>query len=164
MSTFITESWLRERHGLSEGTELRLPADARLTPAARALIDERHLSLKFHDEQGRLYRATEEPDADGAPCLQAVHGLTGSLDFSTVGVGLPSADRLWIALALVLILVGYGFEITMVPLHFWAPDVFAGASGPVAGFLAVVPKIAGVAALLRFLLQALPAETVAWPL
>ena len=78
MSTFITESWLRERHGLSEGTELRLPADARLTPAARALIDERHLSLKFHDEQGRLYRATEEPDADGAPCLQAVHGLTGS--------------------------------------------------------------------------------------
>lgn len=78
MSTFITESWLRERHGLSEGTELRLPADARLTPAARALIDERHLSLKFHDEQGRLYQATEEPDADGAPCLQAVHGLTGS--------------------------------------------------------------------------------------
>jgi NADH-quinone oxidoreductase subunit N len=96
--------------------------------------------------------------------LSFLYGLTGSLDFSTVGVGLPSADRLWIALALVLILVGYGFEITMVPLHFWAPDVFAGASGPVAGFLAVVPKIAGVAALLRFLLQALPAETVAWPL
>lgn len=78
MSTFITEAWLRERHGLSEGTELRLPADARLTPSARALIDERRLSLKFQDEQGRLYRPAGEPDADGAARLKPVHGLTGS--------------------------------------------------------------------------------------
>ncbi|HSC75479.1 MAG TPA: ethanolamine utilization cob(I)yrinic acid a,c-diamide adenosyltransferase EutT [Pseudomonadales bacterium] len=80
MATFITETWLREHHGLSEGTELHLPADARLTPAARTLISERHLSLKFQDEQGRLYRQVGEPKADGAPQLQVVHGLTSSTE------------------------------------------------------------------------------------
>lgn len=77
MSTFITETWLRERHGLSEGTELRLPADARLTPAARTLIEERRLSVKFLDKQGRLYR--EVQGEEGAQ-LQPVHGLTGSAE------------------------------------------------------------------------------------
>lgn len=80
MSTFITESWLREHHGLSKGTELHLPADARLTPAARALISEHHLSLKFQDERGSLYRQIGEVDVNGAPQLQAVHGLTGSAE------------------------------------------------------------------------------------
>jgi len=75
MTTFITETWLRERHSLSEGTELRLPADARLTPAARTLIEARRLSVKYHDEQGRLYR---ESEAGEAAALEVVHGLTGS--------------------------------------------------------------------------------------
>lgn len=96
--------------------------------------------------------------------LTFLYGLTGSLDFRTIAASLAGADRIWVALALLLVLIGYGFEITMVPLHFWAPDVFAGATGPVAGFLAVVPKIAGLAALLRFLLRAVPGEAVRWPL
>lgn len=75
MSTFITETWLRERHSLSEGTELRLPADARLTPAARALIEARRLTVKYRDEQGRLYRESEDGEA---AALEPVHGLTGS--------------------------------------------------------------------------------------
>lgn len=75
MSTFITEAWLRERHSLSEGTELHLPADARLTPAARTLIEGRRLTVKFHDDQGRLYRENE--DGAGADALEPVHGLTG---------------------------------------------------------------------------------------
>jgi ethanolamine utilization cobalamin adenosyltransferase len=75
MSTFITETWLRERHSLSEGTELRLPADARLTPAARTLIEARRLTVKYHDEQGRLYRESEDGEA---AALEPVHGLTGN--------------------------------------------------------------------------------------
>lgn len=35
MNDFITETWLRANHTLSEGSEIHLPADARLTPAAR---------------------------------------------------------------------------------------------------------------------------------
>lgn len=77
MSTFITETWLRERHGLSEGTELHLPADARLTPAARALIEARRLTVKYHDEQGRLFRDNQA--GDGAE-PEPVHGLTGQAE------------------------------------------------------------------------------------
>jgi ethanolamine utilization cobalamin adenosyltransferase len=75
MSTFVTESWLRERHSLSEGTELRLPADARLTPAARTLIEARRLTVKYLDEQGRLFRESESGET---AALEPVHGLTGS--------------------------------------------------------------------------------------
>lgn len=75
MSTFITENWLREHHSLSEGTELHLPADARLTPAARTLIEARRLAVKFHDGQGSLYRESETAEA---AALEPVHGLTGS--------------------------------------------------------------------------------------
>jgi NADH-quinone oxidoreductase subunit N len=95
--------------------------------------------------------------------LSFIYGLTGSLELHAIGAALAGADRLWVALALALILVGYGFEVTMAPFHVWAPDVFAGATAPVAGFLSVAPKIAAMAALLRFLLVALPDAIVGWP-
>ena len=62
-------------------------------------------------------------------------------------VGLPLVT----ILGLVLIIVGLGFKITAVPFHFYAPDVYQGAStGPVA-VLAYIPKFAGFLALLRAL-------------
>lgn len=96
--------------------------------------------------------------------LSFLYGLTGSLSLPAIGEGLADADAVWVALAFSLILIGYAFEITAVPFHFWAPDVYTGATAPVAGFLSVVPKIAGFAALLRFLLSALPGGLAAWPL
>ena len=96
--------------------------------------------------------------------LTFLYGLTGSLELRTIGQALGSADRLWVAVAFGMILIGYAFEITAVPFHFWAPDVYSGTTAPVAGFLSVVPKIAGFAAFLRFLLLALPDGMAAWPL
>lgn len=58
MKDFITEAWLRANHTLSEGAEIHLPADARLTPSARELLESRHLRIKFLDEQGRLLSMT----------------------------------------------------------------------------------------------------------
>lgn len=52
MNDFITEAWLRANHTLSEGGEIHLPADARLTPSARELLESRHLRVKFLDRQG----------------------------------------------------------------------------------------------------------------
>ncbi|MCP2004229.1 UNVERIFIED_ORG: ethanolamine utilization cobalamin adenosyltransferase [Buttiauxella agrestis ATCC 33320] len=69
MSTFITEDWLRANHTLSEGSEIRLPVDSRMTPSARELIDARHLLVKFQDDEGRLFVEEQEQ-------LQPVHGLT----------------------------------------------------------------------------------------
>ncbi len=96
--------------------------------------------------------------------LSFLYGLTGSLSLPAIGAGLKGADGVWVALAFGLVLIGYAFEITAVPFHFWAPDVYTGASAPVTGFLSVVPKLAGFAALLRFLLVALPGGLAAWPL
>jgi NADH-quinone oxidoreductase subunit N len=94
--------------------------------------------------------------------LSFLYGLTGSLDLRAIGAALGGADKLWVALALALVLVGYGFEVTMAPFHVWAPDVFAGANAPVAGFLSVAPKVAAMAALLRFLLVAFPGDLIGW--
>ena len=72
MKDFITEAWLRANHTLSEGAEIHLPADARLTPSARELLESRHLRIKFIDEQGSLFIDDEEQQP------QPVHGLTSS--------------------------------------------------------------------------------------
>jgi NADH-quinone oxidoreductase subunit N len=95
--------------------------------------------------------------------LTFLFGLTGSLNLRTIGAGLAGADRAWVALAFGLVVVGYGFEMTLVPFHVWAPDVFQGGTAPVSGFVSVVPKVAAFAGLLRLLLEAIPNGLAAWP-
>jgi NADH-quinone oxidoreductase subunit N len=68
-------------------------------------------------------------------------------------------------LALVLIVAGLGFKLTIAPLQFYAPDVYQGTTNANAGLLAVAPKIAGVAAFLRLVVVAMPAAAeFAWQL
>ena len=57
---------------------------------------------------------------------------------------------------------GLSFRITAVPFHFYAPDVFAGTSLPMAAFLSFVPKIAGFVALFRLVAGVMlaPPETL----
>lgn len=95
--------------------------------------------------------------------LTFLYGLTGSLSLTEIGAALTGADPVWVWVALSLVLVGYAFEITAVPFQFWAPDVYAGASAPVTGFISVLPKIAGFAGLLRLLLTAFPGGLAGWP-
>ena len=61
--------------------------------------------------------------------------------------------------ALVTIVAGLGFRITAVPFHFYAPDVYQGTSAGAAALLAMIPKIAGFAALVRVLGFVLPTVT-----
>ena len=64
---------------------------------------------------------------------------------------------LFVALGvLALILVGLGFKVSVVPLHFWAPDVYEGAPTPVAGFLSTASKAAGFAVLVRLFFVIFP--------
>lgn len=97
--------------------------------------------------------------------LTFLYGLTGSLNLVTIGTVLTQGqvDPVWVWLAVSLVLVGYAFEATLVPFHFWAPDVYQGATAPVAGFLSVVPKLAGFAGLIRFLELVLRDDAV-WPI
>jgi len=61
-----------------------------------------------------------------------------------------------------LVLVGFAFKISAVPLHFWAPDVYQGAPTPVAGFLSTASKAAGFAALMRVLAVVFPEQAAVW--
>ena len=65
--------------------------------------------------------------------------------------------------ALVLVFAGLSFRVTAVPFHFYAPDVYQGTSHANAALLSVLPKAAGLLALVRLVLVAMPgAEPYAW--
>ncbi|MBA2678953.1 MAG: NADH-quinone oxidoreductase subunit N [Ktedonobacteraceae bacterium] len=83
-------------------------------------------------------------------------GLTGTLRLPEMATKLPAMPVVTAMAAFLLILVGYGFEVTLVPFHTWAPDTYQGAPTPIAGFLSVGPKAAGIAVLLRTLVVAFP--------
>ncbi len=52
---------------------------------------------------------------------------------------------------LVLSVIGVGFKIAAVPMHFYTADVYQGAATPVSAFLAFVPKTAGFLTLMLLL-------------
>lgn len=60
--------------------------------------------------------------------------------------------------ALLLVVVGFGFKISAAPFHFWTPDVYEGAPTPVTAFLSVASKAASFAILMRFFLGMFPVE------
>jgi NADH-quinone oxidoreductase subunit N len=63
---------------------------------------------------------------------------------------------------LFMVLVGFGFKISIVPFHQWTPDVYQGAPTPVTAFMSAGPKAAGLAALIRILTEAVPQMSSQW--
>jgi len=76
---------------------------------------------------------------------------TGSLSFA--GVFAAPVNPV-MAAGFAMMAIAVGFKLSVVPFHIWVPDVYAGAPAPSAAFLAVVPKIAVLAVLVR--IAALP--------
>lgn len=95
--------------------------------------------------------------------MTLLYGLTGSLNLIEIAERLPGAPRLAMGVALAFVLAGYGFKVTLAPFHLWAPDTYQGAPTPIAAFLSVGPKAAGLAVLLRTLAVAAPGELANWP-
>jgi NADH-quinone oxidoreductase subunit N len=68
-------------------------------------------------------------------------------------------------LTLLLVVAGLGFKLAIAPLQFYAPDVYQGTTSANAGLLAVAPKVAGIAGLIRLVVVAIPASAeFAWQL
>jgi NADH-quinone oxidoreductase subunit N len=94
-------------------------------------------------------------------------GLTGTTTFAGLKdyIGMAAAGQefpVYLIGSLFLILVGFGFKISAVPFHFWAPDVYEGAPTPVAGFLSTASKAAGFIVLLRVLWIVFPSLSGVW--
>lgn len=79
-------------------------------------------------------------------------GFSGQTNLYAIADGLKSGTvpQYSVLIAMLLVLVGFGFKISAVPLQFWAPDVYEGAPTPVAGFLSTASKAAGFIVLVRF--------------
>ena len=88
--------------------------------------------------------------------IALLFGLTGSMEFGAVAAKLGSAGASTGSgalgvVAVVLLIAGFGFKLSLVPFHQWAPDVYQGAPTPLTGFMATAVKVTGFVALLRLL-------------
>lgn len=89
--------------------------------------------------------------------ISLLAGALGSLHLPTMANqlaaivydGLPIERGLVLALGGLMMAVGLAFKLSAVPFHFWAPDVFEGATAEVGAFLSVASKAAGLALLAR---------------
>ena len=79
-----------------------------------------------------------------------LYGFTGSTNFEIIANKLDN-QNVGAIFAMVFILVGLAFKVSAVPFHMWTPDVYEGAPTSITSFFAVVPKVAGLALLIKFM-------------
>lgn len=85
--------------------------------------------------------------------ISILYGITGSTNLHEINslLQFPSATQLTFLISIIMIFAGIGFKISIVPFHFWTPDVYEGAPISITAFLSVASKAAGFAVLIRFL-------------
>jgi proton-translocating NADH-quinone oxidoreductase chain N len=89
-------------------------------------------------------------------------GMAGTTNLERIGQALADAPTGVVVASTALVIFGLGYKAALVPFHFWTPDAYDGAPLPVAAYLSVLPKLAGLVALARVLPMALPDDTAGW--
>ncbi|MDA8244586.1 MAG: NADH-quinone oxidoreductase subunit N [Elusimicrobia bacterium] len=89
--------------------------------------------------------------------ISMFYGATGgtTLLAESASVSLHMTDPVYI-IGMLFVMVGFGFKISMVPFHFWAPDAYEGAPTPVTAYLSVASKLAALGAMLRIFTSVVP--------
>ena len=94
--------------------------------------------------------------------LSFLYGTTGSMQWDVIRhklafvSALPEGFESLVKLAMVLVLGGLCFRVTAVPFHFYAPDVYQGTIHANAALLSVLPKAAGLLAIVRLIVLGMP--------
>jgi proton-translocating NADH-quinone oxidoreductase chain N len=79
-------------------------------------------------------------------------GLTGATTDMTSIAKIATTTNLPLTLiAIIMLIVGIGFKIGIVPFHGWLPDVYGGVNPITVSFISTILKVSGVIALLRIL-------------
>jgi NADH-quinone oxidoreductase subunit N len=88
--------------------------------------------------------------------MSLLYGLSGPTNLSGILAYLRSTNLTnpIIFLAMIMLVVSFGFKVAAVPFHMWVPDVYEGAPTSVTAFMSAGPKVAGFAVLLRVFLYA----------
>jgi NADH-quinone oxidoreductase subunit N len=98
--------------------------------------------------------------------IALIYGSTGSASLTVMagrmGQEFGATGQTLFMTGLVLMIIGFGFKIALVPFHSWAPDVYQGAPTPISAFMATGSKAAGFAALLRLLLASNMMTAAVW--
>ncbi len=94
--------------------------------------------------------------------MSLVYGFTGTTGFSGINAALSHGLSNGALFGIVFMLAGLAFKISAVPFHMWTPDVYEGAPTPVTTFFATAPKVAGLALIMRVLLDAFGDQAAAW--
>jgi NADH-quinone oxidoreductase subunit N len=79
--------------------------------------------------------------------------LTGSIELSVMSEHFAKTqfeNYTLILVGIVFMIGAIGIKLTLVPFHLWAPDVYEGSSAKLAGYIAVVPKMAVLVFAIRF--------------
>lgn len=82
--------------------------------------------------------------------MSYLYGMTHSTFLVDIMKALPDfLDKPIGILAITLTCAGFFFKLSLFPFHFWAPDIYEGASNATTTFIATVPKVAAVGLLIR---------------
>lgn len=84
--------------------------------------------------------------------IALVYGAIGSFDIEAIkNISVANLDNLpvWFQLGFVMILVGLFFKASIVPFHFWAPDVYEGSPTLVTALMSTLVKVAAIATLFK---------------
>ncbi len=96
-----------------------------------------------------------------------IFGLAGSTRFDLLWKlfhFLKEPLQAGVSFGLLMVLIGVGFKIAMVPFQSWAPDVYEGAPNSITAFLSVGSKAGGLIILMRIVLGIFdfPAASAVW--
>lgn len=86
------------------------------------------------------------------------YGATSSLDIAAASSALPES----LIIPSFMMLLGFLFKVAAFPMQAWCPDAYEGAPIPIAAFLSVASKAAGVAVIIR--ISSIMGESNGWPL
>ncbi len=99
----------------------------------------------------------------GISILYGLSGTTMLADMQSWSLADPGI-RPGLVFGIVMFIAGFGFKLAAAPFHMWAPDVYQGAPTPVAAFLSVSSKAAGLAAFVRIFFGPLIIARTEWVL
>jgi NADH-quinone oxidoreductase subunit N len=86
--------------------------------------------------------------------MALIYAASGTMELTRPAIFIystPAEGRgLPVMIGLIMLLVGIGFKLAVVPFHLWTPDVYQGAPAPVTAFVATVSKGSLVGLIIRF--------------
>ncbi len=96
--------------------------------------------------------------------ITMIYALTGTTNIIAITKALRGGASAGLILAIVFLVVSFGFKIALAPFHMWTPDVYEGAPTSITAFMSVGPKAAGFAALARVFAMGLVNFRADWQL